>query len=277
MPKSTDTRGTRSDDNGGVAAVDRALAIVAALEASASPLTLAELSRGTGLYKSTVLRLLASLERSALVVHRHDQRYALGQFALRLGRAFEATYHLKECVLPVLEWLVAQGTESASFHVRHDDNTRLCMFRVDSAHSTLDSVRAGAFLPMARGAAGKVITAFRTGKRADRNVPLLYTSFGERDASCAALAAPVFGASGELVGALSLSGPLERFSGRAVKRMSKPLLAAAETATRSLGGPWEATRNSAKVPIVASGASHPANATKAQNKGGQPNESRAPV
>jgi DNA-binding IclR family transcriptional regulator len=219
----------------GVAAVDRALTIVAALEASAQPLSLADLARATGMYKSTLLRLLVTLERSTLVVRRPDSKYALGQFAFRLGRAFEATYHLKECVLPVLEWLVAQGTESASFHRWHDEDNRLCLFRLDSHHPTLDRVRAGDILPIRRGAAGKVLRL----AAADNN-PLIQASYGERDPSCAAIACPVFGSSGETIGALSLSGPLERFSPASVKRMSKTLVTAAERTTRSLGGTWPA-------------------------------------
>jgi DNA-binding IclR family transcriptional regulator len=222
----------------GVAAVERALNIVAALEASAHPLSLADLARATGMYKSTLLRLLTTLERSTLVVRRPDSKYGLGQFAFRLGRAFETSYHLKECVLPVLEWLVAQGTESPSFHRWHDQETRLCLFRIDSRHPTLDRVRAGDILPIKRGAAGKVLRAFRKGLAATGDSPLVQTSYGERDPSCAAIACPVFGPSGEMMGALSLSGPLERFSPAAVKKMSKPLVIAAERATRSLGGLW---------------------------------------
>ncbi|MCC6534996.1 MAG: helix-turn-helix domain-containing protein [Burkholderiales bacterium] len=223
---------------GGVAAVDRALAIVAAFESDARPLALADVARATGMYKSTLLRLLTSLERSGLVVRRGDQRYALGQFAYRLGRAYEATYPLKECVWPVLEWLIAQGTESPSFHVRHDDRNRLCLLRIDSNHPTLDRVRAGDLLPLRRGAPGTVLRQFRGGLPVAADDPLFRVSFGERDPSCAAVAAPVFGAGGELIGALSLSGPLERFSEAAAKKMAKPLLAAAATATRALGAEW---------------------------------------
>jgi DNA-binding IclR family transcriptional regulator len=222
----------------GVAAVERALNIVAALEASQQPLGLADLARSTGMYKSTILRLLVTLERSTLVVRRSDSKYALGQFAFRLGRAFETTYHLKECVLPVLQSLVAQGTESPSFHAWHNDDTRLCLFRLDSNHPTLDRVRAGDLLPLRRGAAGKVLRIFRNGVGGAGTAALVQISYGERDPSCAAVACPIFGAAGELMGALSLSGPLERFSAAAVKKMSKLLIAAAEQATRSLGGTW---------------------------------------
>jgi DNA-binding IclR family transcriptional regulator len=221
-----------------VDAVDRALKIVSVFEASAQPMTLAALAHETGLYKSTLLRLLASLEASALVVRRTDRHYALGPFAARLGRSFEKTYGLRQCVLPVLHWLIAQGTESPSFHVRHDDQRRLCVFRLDSSHSTLDRVREGDLLPLSRGAAGTVLRRFTGGLSSVPGQSWVIASFGERDPSCAAAAAPVFGPAGELVGALSLSGPLERFSEAAVKKMSKPLLAGAERATRALGGEW---------------------------------------
>jgi DNA-binding IclR family transcriptional regulator len=225
----------------GVAAVDRALSIATTLARASAPLTLAELARRTGMYKSTLLRLLASLARAGLVVHRSDKRYALGPLSFLFGRAFEQTYGLKDGVQPVLEWLVGKGTESSSFHVRHGKDARLCLLRVDSPHATLDHVRAGDVLPLGRGAPGKVLDVFASGLAAANDAPLLHSSFGERDPLCAALAAPVFGPGGILLGALSLSGPLERFSDLAVQRMNSLLFTAAETATRALGGSWPAT------------------------------------
>src|SRR5690606_38883657 len=108
----------------GVAAVNRALTVVVALETAGEAMSLAELSQKTGLYKSTLLRLIASLEQFALVVARPDKKYCLGPLALRLGRSFEATDHLEDQVMPALERLVEEGTESASFHVRHDRRQR---------------------------------------------------------------------------------------------------------------------------------------------------------
>ena len=140
--------------------------------------------------------------------------------------------------MPVLQWLIEQGSESASFHVWHDENTRVCLLRIDSNHSTLDRIRPGDLLPIRRGAAGKVLRAFVDGQAAAATQPLVHSSFGERDPACAAVAAPVFGPAGEMLGALSLSGPQERFSEAAVKKMGKWLLAAGERATISLGGRW---------------------------------------
>jgi DNA-binding IclR family transcriptional regulator len=222
----------------GAAAVDRALTIVATLEARSSALSLAELARATGMYKSTLLRLLASLERHTLVVRRPDHKYALGPFAFRLGRAFEATHKLERYLLPLMHALVDVGTESPSFHVWHDATTGLCLLRVDSRHATLDRLRSGDLLPVDRGAPGKVLRAFRDAPRGTADLPLVHASFGERDPACASIALPVFHAGNTLAGALSLSGPRERFSADALERMTGPLCKAAADATRALGGLW---------------------------------------
>ncbi|ADU98134.1 IclR family transcriptional regulator [Alicycliphilus denitrificans] len=229
-----------SDKSDGVAAVDRALHIATALANSPQALTLTELSNVTGMYKSTLLRLLASLERAGLVTHRADKRYALGPLAFVFGRSFEQVHGLQGAIQPILQWLVEQGTESPSFHVRHDQSHRLCLMRIDSNHSTLDRVRTGDLLPLHKGAAGKVITTLEQGSQAQTAAAgdLVFTSFGERDPLCGAIAAPVFGPSASLLGAISVSGPLERFSELAVQRMKTLVLAAAQRATHSLGGKW---------------------------------------
>lgn len=232
----------------GVAAVDRALSLVDALEAAEGPLSLTALAEATGLYKSTVLRLMVSLERRALVVRRQDQHYTLGPLAFRLGRAFERTYRLEEHLAPLMRELVARGMESPSFHVRQDEDTRLCLLRFDSKHSTLDRVRAGDLLPLRKGAAGKVLRT-AAAVRAEGLPPedWVEVSFGERDPSCGAIAAPVFGPGGELLGALSLSGPLERFTDKSVQPMRRPLLEACAAATRSLGGDWPSAASRARA------------------------------
>lgn len=226
----------------GVAAVERALTIVETVERADEPLTLTGISEATGIYKSAVLRMMVTLERRGLVVRRQDQRYVLGALAFRLGRAYERSNRLEEHLAPLMQALVERGTESPSFHVRQDDDTRLCLLRIDSKHSTLDRVRVGDLLPLRRGAAGKVLLRFADREAAAPGTELAEYSFGERDPACGAVAGPVFGPGGELLGALSLSGPLDRFTEAAVKKMVKPLLEACETATRSLGGTWPGER-----------------------------------
>lgn len=223
----------------GVAAVERALLILSALASAAEPSSLAQLARATGLYKSTMLRIIASLEATGYVMRLRDGRYGIGGSAYRLGLAYERQNTLRDQVLPVLHDLVENGTESASFHVMHGANTRLCLLRVNSRHATLDRVDAGNILPLDRGAAGRVLLAY-SGRSGTRHEALRRAGYalskGERDPECAALAAPVFGATGDIVGAVSLSGPGERFTPSAVARMRKLLMRSATVLTRSLGG-----------------------------------------
>jgi DNA-binding IclR family transcriptional regulator len=222
-----------------VAAVNRALNILAALAAVAEPLRLAQIAQATGLYKSTILRLMSSLAGAGYVMRLRDGRYGLGASAFRLGLAYERQNPVRRHVLPVLNDLVANGTESSSFHVIHDATTRLCLFRVNSSHSTLDRIEAGSLFPLDRGAAGRVLLAYsRPDDPTHEALRELGYAFsrGERDPSCCGLAAPVFGPTGEIAGAISLSGPGERFTEGAIAHMRRLLLKSSKQVTQLLGG-----------------------------------------
>lgn len=229
----------------GVAAVERALSIVAALETADQPMMLAELAVRTGFYKSTILRLLGSLIPTGYVTRLPDGSYDLGPTAFRLGVAFTRKNAIGHHVLPALQELVDRGTESASFHVRQDADNRVCLFRVNSRHATLDRVEAGHSYALLRGAAGHIILAYAgsTGQRYDAiRTTGFDVSLGERDPSCAAVAAPVFGPRGILVGVISLSGPRERFGEAEIAEMKRVLGPVAEALTKNLGGEWPVYR-----------------------------------
>jgi DNA-binding IclR family transcriptional regulator len=225
----------------GVAAVERALTIVAAVESADHPITLAELAVKTGFYKSTILRLLSSLLGTGYITRLRDGRYDLGPTAFRLGAAFERKNAIQHHVVPALQDLVDRGTESASYHVRQNTENRLCLFRVNSRHATLDRVEAGASYALLRGAAGHIILA-HDGERGERYDAIRRDGFdvslGERDPSCAAVAAPVFGPLGALLGVLSLSGPRERFGEAEIGQMKRTLGPVAKRLTETLGGAW---------------------------------------
>ena len=222
----------------GVAAVDRALAIARALERARQPLTLSELAAATGLYPSAVLRLAVSLDKCGLVVRRRDQRFMLGPFALQVGKAYQAMLPVEQLLQPVMQDLVRDGMESPSYHVRADESKRLCVLRLDSNHATLDRVRVGDYLPLDRGAAGRILTRGVPAQPVGSGLELLAVSLGERDPSCAAVAGPIFGPGQELLGSLSLSGPMERFNETTIAAMKPVLLAVCEQITRELGGQW---------------------------------------
>lgn len=222
----------------GVATLERALTILAAFETS-TVLPLAEISRRTGLYKSTLLRLLTTLERFGYIGQQSDGLYHVGVAALHLGSLYSRWVTPAELINPVLERLMIDGGESASFSVREGD-LRVCVYRVDSTHKIRDHVRIGDVLPLDKGAAGKVLCAFDIELTAPRWAEVRAEYFahtrGEIEPDTAGVAAPVFDAQGRCKGAVVLTGPAFRFTPERVASMRAPILAAAIEVTRGYGG-----------------------------------------
>jgi DNA-binding IclR family transcriptional regulator len=223
----------------GVAAVDRAIALLEAFDDGAPALSLAELAARTGLVKSTALRLAASLERGAFLQRRGDGAYRLGPALFRLGARYQSAFQLGDHVTPVIERLSASTGESASFYVR-DGDVRVCLHRVHSMqHQLLHFVQIGRQFAYDTGASGRVIAAY-TDPDGDAEVRRRMVARSMRDRTIlqtAAVAAPAFDASGSFVGAVSLAGPSVRFTDDALPRLEAAVLDAAACVTRSLGGP----------------------------------------
>ena len=149
--------------NGGVAAVERALAILAAFEPSDQRLTLAELAKRTRFYKSTILRIAQSLLRHGYLRHLDNGNYQIGPTPLMLGAIYQRSLRLGDILLPLMHELADQTGESVSFYSRHGD-VRVCLHRVDSQHAVRDHVREGDVLPLDRGSGGRILRAFSGAK-----------------------------------------------------------------------------------------------------------------
>jgi DNA-binding IclR family transcriptional regulator len=227
MPRKAQTESVsdRHAAPGGAAAVDRALSLLSAFGPGDDGLTLAQFAERTQLYKSTVLRLLASLEHARLIRRLADGRYALGIEVARLHALYAASFSLDGIVPPVLHELVAATGESAAYHVRQPQGAgwaRLCLYRVDSPHVVRDHVRAGDLLPADRGAGARVLIAFGPEAEGPRDAASrqLYDTIrgqgycalvGDRTAELAGISAPVFHADGRLAAAVTLTMPAHRY------------------------------------------------------------------
>jgi len=222
----------------GVAAIDRACAILFAFRPDDGPLTLAALAARTGLYKSTLLRLAGSLIQHRLLHRLEDGRYQIGPASFMLGALYQRSLNLGELVLPIMRELAELSGESVSFYVRERDQ-RVCLHRVDSRHAVRFHVREGDVLPLDSGSGGRTLLAF--GGAAGAPYEQIrsdgyYVSIGERERDTAGLSAPVFGVQQTLRGAITLAGPTSRIDAAFVARTLAPLLDSAARATEALGG-----------------------------------------
>lgn len=236
MPKKS-TIASVADEHaapGGAAAVDKAVTVLAAFRTGDKALSVTELSERTRLYKSTVLRILASLAHGRLVQKTADGLWSLGPEVARLASVYAESFSLEDLVLPEMRALRDDTGESVAFHVLQGDQ-RLVLFRVDSHQLLRDHVRAGDLLPLDRGAGGRVLTAFAGAKGAlydqvRRDGYVVVT--GDRVPGLVGVSAPVWNAARELVGALTLTAPEQRMQPVFVEALRR----SAASLTRKLGG-----------------------------------------
>lgn len=220
----------------GVAAVDKALTILRLFSSQNNALSLIQIAEATGLYKSTTLRMLASLSNALLVVKRSDGMYVLGPAIASLNAAYQQQQSLETVVIPVLEQLMQSTQESAAFHVRQGDQ-RLCLYRVDSKQALRDHIQVGDLLPIDKGAGGKVLRAFEGAPgKANSQIreAMVLAIAGDRVKEISGISAPVFSTEG-LIGVITLTMPTYRFD----PKQASIVKASAKKLTELLGGQFK--------------------------------------
>ena len=226
-----------------VQTLDRAVAILEAL-ARTGPGTLADLVRETGLPRPTAYRLAVALEEHALVVRDRAGRFRLGGRLVGWGAAAGAGLALVEPARAVLERLSAETGESAQLYVREGDQ-RVCVATHERPTGLRDTVAIGAMMPLTKGSGGRVLLAWAGDRgRFDVDAGVLEAvrtagwaaTVGEREPGVASVSAPVR-VGGEVVAAISVSGPAERLGPDPGSRFADPVVAAAADLARARGAP----------------------------------------
>jgi DNA-binding IclR family transcriptional regulator len=236
--RNTTAAGPNEAGEGGVIAVTRALSLMEAFQLGESALSLAELSRRSGMHKTTALRLARTLALSNYMVQTEDGQWRLGPAAGWLGARYQAGFDVNNAVEPTLHELVRLTGESASFYVREGD-IRSCIARVEGPQSVRHNIRIGERLPLDKGAPGRVILAFSGAKGAiyeeirERGFQI---SMGEREPEVSSVAAPVFGLNWRLLGSICISGPTARLTKTKLQAHAKNVIRAANQLSYALAG-----------------------------------------
>jgi DNA-binding IclR family transcriptional regulator len=201
----------------GVGVLDKAMIVLHSV--ADAPCSLAELQESTGLPRATAHRLATALEDHGMLRRDGEGRFELGLGLVPLGHAAAARFPLDDLARPVLGDLRDDTGESVQLFVR-EGNQRRCVLSLESTHGLRWIVPQGALLPLDVGSAGRVLSgeSTRTG---------WIESIGEREPGVASVSAPVVGADGSVVAALSVSGPIERLSRQPGRRFGAAVAAAA--------------------------------------------------
>lgn len=232
-----------------VRAVERALDILMCFTKS-HELALTEISSLIGLHKSTVHRLIATLEEKGFVVRdSRTDKYRLGM------KIWELSTHLSHSddpavkLLPAMESLRDKLGETVSLYLR-DGAERIRIQAVQSNQAVRRVAQVGTRLPLSVGASSKVLVAYASASDQEEllNKPDwpdtvdkeqyrrqlaeivekgYAISIEEREPGAAAVAVPIMDRSGKIAAALSMSGPVSRLSAEKLREYAPVLKEAA--------------------------------------------------
>jgi DNA-binding IclR family transcriptional regulator len=223
---------------GGVRSVHRALDLLERFDDERPVWTLADLTHASGLPKTTVLRLVSTLEQRGLVVATGPGRYAIGPGFLRWSRLSSASMEVPLTVRAAMSNLAGETGETANLYIRVG-RTRVCLAQTPGTLSVRHTIPLGVAQPLWGGAASQVLlsdppllgpgpsvvddiaadsphgAAFAEQLRvaaarvAERGFAITH---GESELGASGVSAPVRRNDGRVVAAVGIGGPTTRFN-----------------------------------------------------------------
>ena len=238
-----------SEEVSRVSAVERAISILEAFDASGPRLSLAELHRKTQIAKPTLLRIMQSLLDHGLLMPVDSSTYCVGAATLRLAGLHTAVGRVDNELIAILNELAVTTGETASYSIRQNQS-RIYIYRVNSSYRLRDHIQPGDTVPLGVGATGKVLIAFGEGRDARLSAirrQLFAVSAGEKEIGMVGVSSPVFDHEDRLVGAVSISGPGSRLTTERTEFCIDAVLDAARRITVRFGGRAAAFENALKA------------------------------
>jgi DNA-binding IclR family transcriptional regulator len=252
---------------GSIQSIERAAAILRLLSGRSRRLGVGELAGELGLPKGTVHGILRTLQNVGFVEQDAESgKYQLGAALLHMGSSYLDGNELRTRALNWADSLAARSNESVRIGTLHDGRALVVhhVFRPDNSRQALD---VGALLPGHASALGKVLLAHNP-YATDELIALGLESFTARTVTDpgalrselaevrgrgwasdleelvegeVSLAAPIQDRRGATVGAIGISGPIERLSENGSPRsdLISYVRETARSVSRDLGAiPW---------------------------------------
>jgi IclR family KDG regulon transcriptional repressor len=245
-------------------ALNRAVRILECFSQDRPELGVREVARKIELSTSATGRLMLAMKELGILSQNPSTRiYALGPRVLTWAGAYLSTSDIRNLAYPYLQELHHKTQETISLYIL-DGNERVCIERLESTQNIrFVAPRVGKHLPLHAGSAGKVMLAYlpEDRRREILSMPLLEkltekticdpellekelqkirrqgyaVSNGEWILDASGIAAPIFDRNTEIIAALTISGPTQRFSDEAVAGYAETLSMIALEISRGLG------------------------------------------
>ncbi|WP_455357284.1 IclR family transcriptional regulator [Streptomyces sp. SYSU K217416] len=247
---------------GGVQSVDRAVSVLEIL-AQRGEAGVSEVAAEIDVHKSTAFRLLGALEARGLVEQAGERgKYRLGFGIVRLAGAVTGRLDITQQSRPVCERLAEEIGETVNVAVLESHHA-INLFQVRGPGAVTAHNWVGQLTPLHATSSGKILlaqlstkrraallaeaglekltpqtitTKARLGKSLDEALELGYAlTLEEFEIGLHAIAAPIRSMDGDVVAAVSASGPSYRFTEERMHEIAPGLLAGAQEISNRLG------------------------------------------
>ena len=243
--------------------VEKAIAVLNCFSLERPILGVGKISALTGYTKSTVSRLLTTLQRHGCVERAGGHgKYQLGYRIHLWANMGTQQQNLVNIARPVMENLRDICGEEIALYVIEGDR-RVCVDRVESLHEIAKVGPVGTYYPLHAGASGKVLLAYlpedqrnaiivkhslekftsltiTDSNKLDKDLKDIRNkgyavSRGEREPDAFSVTAPIWDAGGRVVASISISGPNFRLTDKQLKKNINDIRTASSKISYKLG------------------------------------------
>ncbi|KHL11968.1 DNA-binding IclR family transcriptional regulator [Mumia flava] len=250
--------GSPRETAGGTESADRVADVLLAFARSDEPLGVSRIARSLSLSKAVVHRILQSLvSRSLVQPLPGGSAYVLGPAAASLATRAWSQLDVRSTAAPILRRLRDETQETTTLSVLVG-NQRMYLDQFESPQEIKMVVEIGPRFPLHSGASSRAILAHLPGSLVEHEISQLvvrkpdldiadyraeleatrergYTvSLNERNTGAASIAAPFFDAAGNVLGSVSVSGPVFRYADRPDEQLARLVVGAAREITVKL-------------------------------------------
>jgi IclR family transcriptional regulator, KDG regulon repressor len=248
-------------NQGGINSILRAISILNLYRGGIKKLGITEMSKALKLPKSTIYRIVSTLEKEKwLIKDKDSEKYMLGFGILLISNEIRNQYDVKDIILEEMRSLSREVGETVFLSV-YSNYMGICIERVEAENKIKLTSETGQVTPLHCGATGKVLLAYAPAEDiekilekdlerrtentvTDKNILLkqleeirrngYVISKAECDEGALGIGAPILDKDGQLLYGLSIAGPIERFESKGTDFIITKLIDAASRTSEKL-------------------------------------------
>jgi IclR family KDG regulon transcriptional repressor len=246
-----------------IEAVAKALTILLLFKTNKSKWGVTEIARELGMQKSTVYRLLATMQEFGIVRKTRDgMNYRLGLRLFELGSIVANTFDLRDIAFSYLQKVAQQSGETVHLGVLND-NEVMSIEAVDGQNTLKSTILIGKRTPLYCTSVGKAILAFLEPESQKEIIAktnfIKYTEKTivdpkaltaelevtrkrgyavddmEHEVGVCCIAAPIWDSTDKVVASLSISGPSVRLTKTKIPELAQLIIPTTKEISKELG------------------------------------------